>query len=262
VYGQNLGGILRRKLLAEFVVIVLGVLTALAVDTWVDVRQSAERAAEYRERLAADVRGDANRLRARWAYYERTLAWAVEARRVLSGQSSLLVDQQLFTVYAASLVYPFVPNKSTWEDMVSTGTLVLLEDPDLRAELFLFYQGLENGPVSWTPDASFRREVRKSLPPNLLLATIPQTCILPGLFDEEVIYLDPATYSPDPAPPTCSLNIPLDRADEILSTLRAIPDLEGLLNLRVSDAQTIAGAFMRQADRAVDLGSRIEAPGR
>ena len=46
-----------------------------------------------------------------------------------------------------------------------------------------------------------------------------------------------------------------------LSALRSIRDLEGLLNLRVSDTQTIAWQFMMQSDLAVDLASRIESPG-
>jgi hypothetical protein len=50
------------RLVAEFLVIVVGVLVALGVDQWVQDRQDRALEAEYLERLLADVRYDLDEL--------------------------------------------------------------------------------------------------------------------------------------------------------------------------------------------------------
>ena len=53
-----------RWLGVEFLVISLGVLAALFVDTWVEDRENAERAEVYRQRLIVDLERDVANLQA------------------------------------------------------------------------------------------------------------------------------------------------------------------------------------------------------
>ena len=54
-------GLMARRLLLEFVVIVLGVLVALAADRWAQDRADRDLEAAYVQRLTNEIRGDSVR---------------------------------------------------------------------------------------------------------------------------------------------------------------------------------------------------------
>jgi hypothetical protein len=108
-----------RWFFAEFVVIIVGVLVALAIDEWRGTLQDEEREQEYLTQLAADLRATeemfvaAAELNAPWQNAARQLVGLFEQRG----------PADIETV------------RRTAEALVSTGDLRLIRDPRIRSEI-------------------------------------------------------------------------------------------------------------------------------
>lgn len=91
-----------RWLSAEFTIIVLGVLSALFVDTWIQERSDAARAAEYRARLAADLRTDVNEINARMDYFQRVRDFGLAVLEVYEGRGQMNDFEFMFSSFNAA----------------------------------------------------------------------------------------------------------------------------------------------------------------
>ncbi len=124
-----------RWFFAEFVVIIVGVLVALAIDEWRGTLQDEEREQEYLTQLAADLRATeemfvaAAELNAPWQNAARQLVGLFEQRGPADIETvrRLLADARQFN-------NP-VPVLGTAEALVSTGDLRLIRDPRIRSEI-------------------------------------------------------------------------------------------------------------------------------
>ena len=137
---------------AEFAVIVIGVLTALAVDQW---RESAEEHAlrdEYLAGLAEDI-GDeltyldyvADLSRARVRAADRILlflghpAGASDSTLGYVAPTGFDPDSVVWDLSEAASMQFFVPEAVVWEDLMATGNLRLIDDPDVRRRVSRYY---------------------------------------------------------------------------------------------------------------------------
>ena len=115
------------RVAAEFVVIVLGVLVALAVDRYVGVRAESERATDALRALQEDLVASAEALRAANEGYERqsrTLMWLVNFPS--DGSVQFPADSIFRVRLAAYQTSSYWPILRTHEALVSTGSLSLL----------------------------------------------------------------------------------------------------------------------------------------
>ena len=137
-------GVFRRGAV-EFVVIVVGVLVALGLESWWQGRQDRALAHEYLESLQAELRSSVS---------------TVESVSFVTGLKRLWLDRAI-AIYEAGLVadspavffegalqgsgIPVVPQMSdaVFEDLQSTGRLGLFEDARLRQEIIRGYTGIE-----------------------------------------------------------------------------------------------------------------------
>ena len=102
-----------RWLGAEFTIIVLGVLSALFVDTWIEERNDAKRAIEYRERLAADLRTDVNEINARMEYFQRVREFGLAVLEVYEGRRQMSDFDLMFAAFNAAEEWGFSPESSS-----------------------------------------------------------------------------------------------------------------------------------------------------
>jgi hypothetical protein len=153
-----------RWLGVEFVVIALGVLSALAVDTWIDDRQEARQRAEYRASLIADLGTDIDNLRERMEYYMFIQDAGLAVIEVLEGRAEMDDAGLLFSAFNAAEEWDFVEQSSTFLDMQSTGHLSLLDDLDLRLSLARYYREMIPRQRLWNLPAEYRRIVRGIIP--------------------------------------------------------------------------------------------------
>ena len=131
------------RLSAEFVVILVGVLTALTADRWMTGLDEREREAVYLTQLVDNLVADSVLLAERVESGERRWRLAVG---LLEGTVADSVSEPV--VFLAALERlgwhnPLEYSRETWDDLVSTGQLALIRDPELRRGLSALYNRIE-----------------------------------------------------------------------------------------------------------------------
>lgn len=138
-----------RWFLSETVVVVVGVLLALALNDYWIAREERQLELQYLQRLETDMTGDAGYIN---DFYKDRIALKLKSLNsiapVIRGHSPLpddleefLIDVSLGAIGGAS------PNRwvssGTYNDLVSTGNLRLIADVNLRQEISRYYQWAE-----------------------------------------------------------------------------------------------------------------------
>ena len=154
-----------RWLAAELLIVVLGVMTALAVDEWREGRSDRVLERVYLSRILAEVRADSvNLARIEEGLDEKELALAA-VQRWLSGESTSATDT---TRLGLSTSFGWaVPNQppAAYTEMELTGTLILVRNEELRAQIVSYYQAWDH--------SLFRTTERRSAYPGLLYQVVP-----------------------------------------------------------------------------------------
>ena len=97
----------RGKLVAEFLLIVIGVLAALAADTAFEERRDNELKEEYLARLEADLRTDVRDIENRISFFNDVQVFSADVLSWLSSDAPVDHDLVLAAFYAAE-VWPFL----------------------------------------------------------------------------------------------------------------------------------------------------------
>ena len=143
----------------EFVVIVVGVLAALAVDQWRDERNDSKTEVEYLSRLRIDVEADIEQ------FYSFEQILETKARLLQS-----LLDDTINSEFAhdpRSLMeavqyssFIALPDSvsTTFDELLSTGHLALIQDVSLRDALSKYYSGFNHiTAILSEPSGDYRR---------------------------------------------------------------------------------------------------------
>jgi len=135
-------GRLRWRLFGEFSVIVLGVLVALAVDSWVETRSERARERQALEALRADLllnAGDLGSLSEVNAVQVARLQWL----RGLPNDGSVRfpLDSLPVLTNAANSTGSFAPVLRTYDALVSTGELRLIRSQEIQLSLAELQKG-------------------------------------------------------------------------------------------------------------------------
>lgn len=147
-----------RRAVAEVLVIVTGVLIALAVNNW-----SAERAARraeqaYLRSLADDLAQDIAQLDTAMALIRRRQESAWMALRT-TRDSRPVTDTAAFVrqLSEASLLWNYRPIAHTFEDLKSTGNLQLLQSREIRRGISDYYNVLFLAFDAWVEESFWTR---------------------------------------------------------------------------------------------------------
>jgi hypothetical protein len=172
----------RGKLVAEFFLIVAGVLAALAADTAFENRRDNELRDEYLARIEADLKSDAEAINYRIAFFNDVQVFCGDVLNWLGADEPVDKDTLLASFYAAE-VWAFLPSRSTFEDLQSTGNIRLLDDIELRTSLSRYYNRADTSRAGWNPAEDYR-EVIRGVIPNDVQALIRQNCPTTDNMDE------------------------------------------------------------------------------
>ena len=212
-----------RRGLGELLVIVAGVLIALVVENqWSQYGDRVD-AREYLVRLAAEL--DDNR-----EWLEVDVDWATQA--CTSAQATLeyarspspdaVPDEVLRYAVSAAMHASGGAARTTYDDLVNTGHLSLIEDVDLRRVISEAYGAFE-GRETWRPtvDDPFRLAVLRTLPFDFVQEVL-----------EECVRVD-GTQVAGSVLATCAVVPEEGGSEQWLSVLMERPDLIGDLRERV-----------------------------
>lgn len=126
------------KLIAEFIIIVLGVLVALASDRWRETIQNSELKNHYISGLIADIQEDS----LTFAETKNTGSLNNSARLVLEASNTIQFPDSLshiiYSIESLQWYNPPVVSREIYNDLVSTGNLSLLS-LELRRVLGIYY---------------------------------------------------------------------------------------------------------------------------
>ena len=140
---------LMGRLVAEFLVVVLGVVVALGVDEWRETLTERAEESLYYERLAEDLAADI-------ANWEQLVLLLTPKDEALAGIQQWMLEpsppdqhrlQELAQDLAMGAVYSGSvppPRRSTYEELLSTGKIAVIRDPRLRAALIDYHFAFDN----------------------------------------------------------------------------------------------------------------------
>ena len=163
-------GINWRQSVAEFVVIVFGVLAALAVDQWWTEREDRNTEAEYISRIRADLQSDIDG----FLWFEEIFEIKANVIRglrdypdsdLLSRDQETLMQELVFSGFIA------LPDSfsTTFDELVSTGRLALVDSAERRDALSRYYSGFEHiSAIVFEPEGEYKRVLWESFPAEFL----------------------------------------------------------------------------------------------
>jgi hypothetical protein len=168
----------------EFLVIVVGILSAFWVEEYREIRNSTADEAIYLARLEADLEGGTEAM-------TRGITWVdsrrADGRAVLSYLESGTSDRHPADLVIASFEVSLVPvsaqrrlgDRSTYDELLSTGNLTVLEDVEVRDALARYYLEFDRigGRLLQIPE-DYRQRSAGLLDPDLAeqLEAIDPTC--------------------------------------------------------------------------------------
>ena len=140
-----------RRAAGEFVIIVTGVLTALALDGWNSARQDREREKQYLTSLQADLETQVDRFNSWLTRFDQRAAVAEQLWQVVTTSTPPTVSREdLHGAFVSGGTYhpPRLYSDATYQDLITTGNLHLIRDQKLKAGI-LNYHALRNQYLEW-----------------------------------------------------------------------------------------------------------------
>jgi len=225
------------KLFGEFVLIVLGVLMALMVDTGIEQRSDDNLRQEYIARLTADIEADRLNLDYRIAFFKSVRSFGLQTLAWLRSDSQ--PDQTiLLAAYYASERWPFQPVSNTYEDLQSTGNIRLLQNFDLRMALASYHTDANRVRTGLDLPEFYREMVRGVIPPEVQ-TQIRKHCQALEISAQLKEF------------PKCNLpEIGTDEVADVLVSLRTQLNVTELLSYNVSEVEVAITLFEERAAQA------------
>ncbi|MEP0202662.1 MAG: hypothetical protein ABJ084_00960 [Halioglobus sp.] len=236
----------RGKIFGEFLLIVIGVLTALMLEAFMSERHDKTLEAQYLSRLESDITKDKLAFTYRIEFFSSVQAFSQEFLDWLHSDS-VMDEHVLLAAFYAAEVWPYELTKSTYQDLQSTGNLRLIDKLALRANLIQYYNRADAGEDYWNPAAEYRKSIRGLIPTKI---------------QEQIRDRCPTTDRQDLIPtgfPPCDLQgVDLSRIAILFEPLRKDPNFLKTLTLRHSELGVSVRLFEQQVAFADEILARLD----
>lgn len=223
----------------DFLIVVIGVFVGIQVSNWNEDREARKRGAEFTERLRADLHFE----RGFYAYmgdYYRDVRDAAEATvNALTGAAALSNHDLLVNAYRATQYRDALRRRSTYDELVSTGSLGLIKDAELLNIASRAYQLAVLDNLSREGRDSLYRQAFRMIIANDVQRELSRQC-----GDRNVIRADFEGIAAELGYP-CKLELPPEVIDAAAQALRSDPMLVRYLRLRIADLETRRGDLAR-----------------
>jgi len=231
----------RRKVVGEFVIIVVGVFVALMLETMMSERHDGELRAEYLSRIKADITTDKQTIEYRIEFFTAVQQYSEDFLNWL--QSDAPVDQSvLLAAFYAAEVWPYTARTSTYQDLQSTGNIRLIENIDLRTSLFRYHNKNEVSQAGWNPSREYRK-ISRGIIPSDVQAQIRKACPTTDFND----------LSPTGFPPCVLQGIDYEQVTALFEPLRDDTSVQNVLTYRHSER----GVMLRLFGQQVSAGDGV-----
>jgi hypothetical protein len=238
----------RGGLAAEFVLVVVGVLVALAVDTAFENRRDSELRDEYIERVRADVEHDRQALEYRVQFFNDVQVFSQQFLDWLDADT-LLDNEIVLAAFYSSEIWPFVASQSTYQDLLSTGSIRLIDDINLRTSLATYHNQANTARSGWEPTEDYRRIIRGVIP-NRIQDSIREDCPT----------LENLDGTPTGFPPCELAGVDYDELQALFAPLKTDRELRRRLVYRQSELSVVIFLLDNQRVLAEDVLSYVPGP--
>jgi hypothetical protein len=163
----------------EFLIVVFGILGALWVDSWWEGRGERSLETRYLSRLHQDLLSSRDTVIREMSWHENTagnLRLALEELKAGSGQTGLEILRE--TLWSASALSLYTPEHSTYNELVATGNLGLINNDSVRIALSRYDRLLKRNSEI---DALAINQYFLSLEPVLWESFVPTDLIPPEM---------------------------------------------------------------------------------
>jgi hypothetical protein len=221
-----------RAIGIELVIVIVGVFIGMQVSNWNVEREARQRGVLFAERLKADLREEAWYYQLQIEYSRDVLASAERAVNALSGQSTESGEALLVNAYRATQYKQKARRRATYDELVSTGTLGLIESQMLRNTALQVYNFPTLDNVASEGRQSRYREAFRMTVPNDVQRALGRNC--GDRFVDAGDYQGLGHLIDYP----CQTGLPADVIDDAVRLLQANEALVPLLRLRIADIET------------------------
>lgn len=209
----------------EIVLVVIGILIALQVDNWNEIRKKEGQGAEFRAQLREGVLADMENIRRRIAFFEQAIQYGYQAQEHLAQpRANDPADQWQFVMQAfhVSQVWNFNQATSTYNEVQNPEMTGFLGSPRLLNALQRYYSEwpLQLSVLTGGTQA-YRDFVRGVIPMEL------QIYLWDNCYTIDV--LDVQSFKPCGVPP-----VPPELLGRVYNDIASDPFLERLLTRRLS----------------------------
>jgi Family of unknown function (DUF6090) len=140
--------------IGEIVLVVIGILIALSINNWNESRKNDKTLVTYYERLLIDIQNDLKEIETYQNYFRSSIEPI--QKEIVNIQSPNYNTDSLYNNIGKWIRFTreFSPNKSTYEDLLSTGNINLIGNQELKTLIldlytvkypnFLFFQNRGN----------------------------------------------------------------------------------------------------------------------
>ncbi len=127
--------------IGEIILVVIGILIALQINTWNTKRLDSNKEKEYLNNLIEDIKTQKTLVKSQIDHEVRT---KFQCEKALSHLNTSHIDADSLNVYLTNITRKtFVINDPTFQDLKSSGNILLIKNNELRKKIISFYQNLE-----------------------------------------------------------------------------------------------------------------------
>ena len=233
----------------DLAIVIAGVFLGTQVSNWNQERGERAQSHEDRQRLIADLGSNMADFGNRLRYFQ---AVRRHAQATLVALDRTAVDEQfLVDAYQATQIILADPKRVTYDEVLATGRLTRLGDPELRDKVGNFYVAMASAGPFLNNVPPYRERLRRTMPSAVQSAIrtrcperyhfLPDGTLLNSLPDQCALGLDPATVSKG------------------VSAVRAMPDARVELNRLIDDLNVKIEMIGPTQSQIRDLRTRLAA---
>lgn len=233
----------------DFAIVVAGVFVGIQVSNWNEARIQAERAADYRGRLVEEIEFNRLQFGAQLAYYGQARGHALAALNQLREANGPSGPQFLVDAYQATQLDEWTAKRFIYDEMVSSGMVASIGDPEVQQVTSDFYQGVEAIGRALSKEPSYRHVVRRAMPYPIQLRIRQECGDQPVMVEGRVVGIAmPEKCAPAIAPGATVEGIERVRRQpefesELTENLAGLDQKIALLMLAIQQADEALAAF-------------------
>ena len=131
-----------RYAIGEIVLVVIGILIALQINSWIEIRKSKKIEKNVLSSLAQDLQKDNLQILEIDSLYQIDLANLNRARSIINKDHRTL-EESLNLKYFGVTLYDFNPRQTTYDEMINSGKIYNLSNKTLVENIINYYEEIE-----------------------------------------------------------------------------------------------------------------------